>query len=92
MDSWDLARSLDKDKHETVLLLEVNFPFQVHWTGRIQDWTTSNYEGVTGLEDIVILWHSTRVGCVDREEKQHVANSSSYILGYALRWTHISLL
>ncbi len=42
----------------------------------------------TGLEDTVILSHSTRQeGRVDREETQHVANSSSYMLGYALSWT-----
>lgn len=49
--------------------------------------------GVTSLEDNVMLWHCTQGGGgVDGEEKQHGANSSSYILGYALRWTHISLL
>lgn len=36
--------------------------------------------GVTSLEDNVLLWHCTQgVGGVDGEEKQHVANSSSYI-------------
>lgn len=44
MDNWDFARSLEKDKHETGLLPEVNLPLQERWTWRIQDWATSNYD------------------------------------------------